>query len=316
LPSESGGVRPPEPQAERGPGNGSNPPGAASSRQPAPRARTDRRLLILWAGIAFILPFVIAYGLHLLGGNSVLAVRTELPAKAISVFFVLLATWIVSRIEKKSFDAYGMPLRQAFGKRFWEGLVWGFAMLSAAVLVQLPSGHFRIDSAALTGDAALRSGLAWGATFLAVSWSEEFAFRGYWLFFMAKRIRFWPAAMFLSAVFGAAHLGNHGENAIGILHVVGTGLLFCLMIRRTGNLWFAAGYHAAWDWAETFFYGTPDSGLLGVGRYLNSSVQGPNWLTGGSVGPEGSVVALFGLLLCALLIHLRFPKAIYPDRPA
>jgi membrane protease YdiL (CAAX protease family) len=99
------------------------------------------------------------------------------------------------------------------------------------------------------------------------------------------------------------------------VQVVATGLLFCLMIRRTGNLWFAIGFHAAWDWAETFFYGTPDSGLLGVGRFLNSSVHGPNWLTGGSAGPEGSVFAILILLLCALLINCRFPTARYPDRP-
>jgi len=112
------------------------------------------------------------------------------------------------------------------------------------------------------------------------------------------------------------NLGNPNENVIGILQVVVIGLLFCLMIRRTGTLWFALGFHAAWDWAETFFYGTPDSGLLGVGRYLNTSVQGPKWLTGGSAGPEGSVIAFLVLLLCALLVHLRFPNAVYPDRPA
>jgi hypothetical protein len=129
-------------------------------------------------------------------------------------------------------------------------------------------------------------------------------------------MRFWPAALFISVVFGAAHLENPGENALGIVQVVATGLLFCLMIRRTGNLWFAIGFHAAWDWAETFFYGTPDSGLLAVGRFLNSSVHGPNWLTGGSAGPEGSVFAILILFFCALLIHFRFPKVMYPDRPA
>jgi membrane protease YdiL (CAAX protease family) len=151
---------------------------------------------------------------------------------------------------------------------------------------------------------------------LAVSISEELAFRGYWLFTFARRLRFWPAALFTSAIFGVAHLGNPGENFLGILQVVVTGLLFCLMIRRTGTLWFALGFHAAWDWAETFFYGTPDSGLIGVGHYLNTSSHGPNWLTGGSAGPEGSIFAFLVLFLCALLIHLRFPNAIYPDRPA
>lgn len=286
--------------------------------QPKTWGRTDRRTLFIWVGIAFGVPAALIYGLHLGGGRnaSVLTVHSELPIKAVMVFFVSLATWIVSRREKRPLDDYGIPLRQAFGKKFWEGSVWGFGMLSAILLALWASGHFHIDSVALAGSAVLRWAVAWGATFLGVSLTEELTFRGYWLFTMSRRISFWPAALFLSVIFGVAHLGNQGENVLGILHVVATGLLFCLMIRRTGTLWFAIGYHAAWDWAETFFYGTPDSGLLGVGRFLNSSAHGPNWLTGGSAGPEGSIFAIAILLLCAVLIHLRFPKATYPDRPA
>lgn len=288
------------------------------SAPPNPWGRVDRIRLFTWVGIAFATPAVLVFGFHLGGGtnSSVLTVRGELPLKAVMVFFVVLATWVVSRLEKRPLDDYGIPLHRAFGARFWEGTLWGFAMLSAILLALWVSGHFQIDSVALTGREVLRWGLAWGATFLAVSLNEELAFRGYWLFTMSRRMRFWPAAFFLSAVFGAAHLGNHGENVLGILQVVATGLLFCLMIRRTGTLWFVIGFHAAWDWAETFFYGTPDSGLLGVGRLLNTSVHGPNWLTGGSAGPEGSIFAMLILLLCAALIHLRFPKALYPDRPA
>jgi len=282
-----------------------------------PWGRVDRIRLFTWVGIAFATPAVLVFGFHLGGGlnSSELTVQGELPLKAVMVFFVVLATWVVSRIEKRPLVDYGIPVRRAFGARFWEGALWGFAMLSAILLALWVSGHFQIDSVALTGKGVLRWGLAWGVTFLAVSLNEELAFRGYWLFTMSRRMRFWPAAFFLSAVFGAAHLGNHGENILGILQVVATGLLFCLMIRRTGTLWFVIGFHAAWDWAETFFYGTPDSGLLGVGRLLNTSVHGPNWLTGGSAGPEGSIFAMLILLLCAALIHLRFPKAIYPDRP-
>jgi len=285
-----------------------------SVAQPKPWGRADRIRLLTWVAIAFLLPA--PFLLTLNQGTSVLTIQRELRSKAVAVFFVLLATWITSRKEKRPLDDYGIPLRQALGRRFWEGSVWGFAMLSAILLILHISGHFRIDSVALAGGAIIRYALGWAVAFLGVAIGEEFAFRGYWLFSMSRRIHFWPAALFLSAIFGVAHLGNHGENVLGILQVVATGLLFCLTIRRTGNLWFAVGFHAAWDWTETFFYGTPDSGLLGVGRLLNSSVQGPTWLTGGSAGPEGSVIALFVLLLCAFLIHLRFPHAIYPDRPA
>jgi membrane protease YdiL (CAAX protease family) len=289
------------------------------SAQPRPWGRPERHRLLVWVGIAFILPGPFIYALVHLGfkpSGAGFSVKSELAVKSLTAFFAVLATWTVSRMERRPLADYGIPPRQAFGKRFWEGCVWGFAMLSLILLIIRALGHFQIDSVALTGGAIFRYALGWGLAFLAVAITEEFTFRGYLLFILSKRMRFWPAALFTSAAFGAAHLGNPGENLLGILQVVVTGLLFCLMIRRTGTLWFAVGYHAAWDWAETFFYGTPDSGLLGAGRFLNSSSHGPNWLTGGSAGPEGSLFAFLVLLLCALLIHFRFPNAIYPDRPA
>jgi uncharacterized protein len=296
---------------------GLGPPRAPGSEQPRPWGRPERKRLLLWVGISFILPGLLVFALHLQGkpSETVFSVRSELPLKALFAFCVTLGTGIVSRMEKRPLGDYGIPPHAIFGLRFWEGCLWGFAMLSAILLILRLSGHFQIDSVALAGGAVFRYALGWGAVFLAVAVHEEFAFRGYWLFLFAKRLRFWRAALITSLIFGVAHLGNPNENVLGILQVVGIGLLFCLMIRRTGSLWFALGFHAAWDWAETFFYGTPDSGLLGVGRYLNTSVQGPKWLTGGSAGPEGSVIAFLVLLLCALLVHLRFPKVVYPDRP-
>lgn len=307
-----------ESQRERTPVTGGKPPSTPDLERPRAWGRLERNRLLIWVGIAFIFPGLLVFALHPQGKSSdaVFSVRSELPVKALMAFFVVLATWIVSRMEKRPLADYGIPFRQMFGLRFWEGFLWGFAMLSAILLVLRASGHFQINSVALPAGAVWRYALGWGAVFLAVAVHEEFAFRGYWLFAFARFRGFWRAALITSLVFGAAHLRNPGENVLGILQVVVIGLLFCLTIRRTGTLWFAVGFHAAWDWAETFFYGTPDSGLLGVGRYLNTSVQGPKWLTGGSAGPEGSIIAFLVILLCALLVHLRFPKAVYPDRPA
>ena len=98
-------------------------------------------------------------------------------------------------------------------------------------------------------------------------------------------------------------------------------LFFCFTLWRTGTLWFAVGYHAAWDWGQTFFYGTSDSGLPGRGHLLNSSFHGPAWLTGGSVGPEGSVLNIPLVLMVWILFHFLVRKGLpYPDlsrpRPA
>ena len=65
--------------------------------------------------------------------------------------------------------------------------------------------------------------------------------------------------------------------------------------------------HAGFDWTETFFYGVPDSGLLAQGHFLNSAFHGSPWLTGGSVGPEGSYIVFGVLVISAVAIHYMFP---------
>jgi uncharacterized protein len=298
--------------------SGSEPVSTKAPSAGAPRVwnRNDRRCLLVWAGIGLAVPALILLAIHgSLDGKSVLSIKDELRAKGTTAFFVALATWLVARMQKRPLGDYGIPPRQALGFRFWEGCVWGFGMLSVLVMVLRISDHFRIENVNLGVNAFALYALGWAAVFLCVAVSEEFMFRGYLLFVTSRRAGFWRASVALSIGFAVAHLGNSGENVAGILQVLGTGLLFCFMIRRTGNLWFALGYHAAWDWAETFFYGTADSGLLGIGRYLSTSLEGPSWITGGSAGPEGSVLALLALALCALLVHLRFPRAVYPDYP-
>jgi uncharacterized protein len=273
---------------------------------------------MVFLAVGFVIPFLVLLASHSLGhqDESQWTLQGELWIKGLAAFFVALATWLVAHRQQRSMADYGIPPREVFGRKFWEGAIWGFAMLSALVFLLQAIGHFRIDSVALSRTAAVHYASGWALAFLFVAINEEFTFRGYLFFVASSRMGFWSAALALSIGFAAAHIPNPGESVLGILQVFGTGLLFCFMIRRTGNLWFAVGYHAFWDWAETFFYGTADSGLLGQGHFLNSSTHGPAWITGGSAGPEGSICALLVLLFCALLIHLRFPKVLYPNIPS
>lgn len=294
---------------------------ASSPAAPPQHRRFDAQMLklvALYVVICVGLPVLLIATLHRWISPNItgLAIHKILPIESIQAFSVLFATYVVARVARRPMDDYGIPPRRAFGARFWEGILWGFAMLSAVVLLLHFLGNFRFTGIALHQTAAaLKYAFLWWVVFLMVGIYEECFFRGFFLFAIARRLTFWPAALILSCMFAAAHLGNRGENVFGILQVFVIGMVFCLTIRRTGSLWFAIGLHASWDWAQTFFYGTPDSGLIGVGHYFNSTSSGPNWLSGGSAGPEGSVLAFLVILLAAALIHLRFPKAAYPDRP-
>ncbi len=115
---------------------------------------------------------------------------------------------------------------------------------------------------------------------------------------------FWQAAWVTSTLFGFVHTSNNGENWIGIFAAATIGFVFCVSVWVTGSAWWAIGCHAAWDWAETYFYGTADSGNVSVGHYLTTNPAGNAFWSGGADGPEGSVLVLgvILLILAALLL--------------
>jgi membrane protease YdiL (CAAX protease family) len=94
---------------------------------------------------------------------------------------------------------------------------------------------------------------------------------------------------------------------MGLAGIVLTGLFWCLTLRRTGNLWFAVGMHASFDFGETFLYSVPDSGYIFPGHLSNATLAGPAWLTGGSAGPEASVCDFIMLLIFFYVFQRLYP---------
>ncbi len=220
---------------------------------------------------------------------------------------VLLAAVIMSLIEKRPWGSYGMPLSQAFGLRFWEGMLWGVAAISAMIGLIAAFHGYSFGAIALSHQEILNKGFLYLFGFLLVGIFEEYSFRGYTQFTLATGIGFWPAAGILSGAFGAIHLGNQGEGLVGAASVVMIAMFFCLTLKRTGNLWFAIGLHCSFDWGETFLYSVPNSGNLAEGALSHSVIHGPRWLTGGTVGPEGSVFCFLVVALMFLVFHLLHP---------
>jgi membrane protease YdiL (CAAX protease family) len=221
----------------------------------------------------------------------------------------LVAAWIMSQLEKRSFAAYGLPLRSAFGKLFWLGVLFGLVEISTVVGAMAALGSYHFGSIVLMNAAQLLRWLIfWAVFFLVVGLYEEFEFRGYVQFTLAQGLGFWPAALVLSLAFGAVHISNPGETWAGIAGIVLTGLFWCFTLRRTGSLWFAVGMHASFDFGETFLYSVPDSGVVFPGHLSSATLAGPSWITGGTAGPEGSVFDFILLLLFFYAVHRLFPR--------
>jgi uncharacterized protein len=235
-----------------------------------------------------------------------------------TILFVIpsIAALIMARIEKRKYGDYGLPGRFAFSKNFWIGTVSGFVAISGCLFSIFALHGFRLNGLAIHGATIVYATAAWAITFVVVGLAEEFCFRGYLQFTLTTGIGFWPSAILLSSLFGIAHISNPGESRYGLLSVVLFGLLFCLFLRRTGNLWWAVGFHAGWDWGQTFFYGVPDSGLPPYHNLFSSSFNGPTWLTGRAVGPESSVFTPIVLVIVATLFTRVYRENCYTTAKA
>ena len=273
--------------------------------------------LAIYVAIYYVLRFVLQAGLiPLYSGPQVRLspLWAFLITESLLLVIAIVPTIFMCRLEHRPFGAYGLPRWNAFGKNFWVGVLWGLLAISGLLLIMRVAGVFYFGGLALHGLRILKFAAFWGVMFLIVGFREEFLFRGYSLFTLTDGVGFWPAAFLLSSFFGYVHGSNPGESWVGLVGVVVIGLFFCFTVRRTGNLWFAVGMHAAWDWSETFLYSVPDSGLVLPGHLMNPSFHGSRWLTGGTVGPEGSVLLIVLIAVLWVVFHRVYPGVNYPPQ--
>lgn len=234
----------------------------------------------------------------------------------------LFVSWIMARIERRRLSVFGLGGSRP-ASRALIGAFWGLLSISLLVLT-LRSLHL------LVFDGLLDHGLRipfWGfiqlLAFLLVGLTEEYTFRGYLQFTLtrglvsignlfsparARSIGFWLAAVVTSALFLYAHTRNAGEDWLGLFQVFLAGMIFVVALWRTGSLWWGIGFHTAWDWGQSFLYGVPDSGGLMQGRLFSTHAVGKPLLSGGTVGPEGSVLCIPVFLFAIFILFFTHPS--------
>jgi membrane protease YdiL (CAAX protease family) len=249
--------------------------------------------------------------------------RNLFGSEGSALICVAVATWFMARIERRPASAYGFGPRRSL-RNFLAGVASGAALLSLLVVILRRTGLLVFDARLIFGSSAFRYGITWLAGFLLVALVEEVLLRGYLQFTVTRCLSgiyrrlfggsnadvlgFWTAAVALSFVFGFGHSSNPGESPLGLLAAGLVGLVFCLSLWRTGSLWWAIGFHASWDWAQSFLYGVADSGLMVKGHLFATHPVGRSYLSGGLTGPEGSVFLLPILLAAIAIIQFTLPR--------
>lgn len=294
-----------------------------------------------WSVLIFILVFAVLQGISILVIQKMhLAVPPSKTTPEISLSFgfinealsaasVLLATWILSKIERRDRSyGYGGPNRALF---FLAGLGSGLFLISLLVFTLWKSGVLVIEGRLIVGPDVLRYGALWLVAFFLVGLFEESLIRGFLLYTLTRGLAglyrslfktqystalgFWTAAVIMSVIFYLGHTSNPGESPVGLLSVFVAGIFFSYSVWRTGSIWWGIGMHAAWDWGQSFLFGVADSGLMVQHHLLATHPQGKPILSGGTTGPEGSILILGVVALGSLVVFLTLPQGRYYDPP-
>lgn len=266
---------------------------------------------LLVAGV-LLLSRVVDFGLHTAHVHFHRSPGTRPVEELIIAQLIILAAAIAALAAARRIDRDAAPpllqQRPAAGSHFAQGLVWGFAAFGATIAGIAALGGYRVAGVALSGPSLAYYGALWIAAAALNGAAENLALLGYPLRRIGQAVGLVPAIGLMAGLFALAHLGNAGENPLGLVSVFLIGVSLGLAIYLTGDLWLSVGIHAGGVFAEDFVFSVPDSGVAYTGHLLKSALVGPSWLTGGEAGPEASVVALPVFAVFAILLWRAYRR--------
>jgi uncharacterized protein len=280
-------------------------------------------------GVAVLITLKLVAGAHRAQHVEEISLKFAYVNEGLGTFGVLLATWIMGKIERRGRTyGYGGAHKVKF---FLAGMVSGLILISLLVFMLWKGGLLVLEKRLIFGGDVLRYGTLWLIAFCLVGLFEESLTRGFLLYTLTRgfaavyrwafktphsvTLGFWTAAVILSVIFFLGHTSNPGESPVGLLSVFLAGMFFSYSVWRTGSLWWGVGMHAVWDWGQSFLFGVADSGLMAQHHLLATHPQGKAILSGGTTGPEGSILILAVLGVGALIVRFTLPQGRYYDVP-
>jgi membrane protease YdiL (CAAX protease family) len=272
------------------------------------RSRPARSLRPFWLIPTFYIAFLIALVVLETAGSfvagSLVADPRDFTFQWLTLASVVIATWLMLRVDNKSWSFVGLDAASASPAVVINGALLGAATIGTASLLLLATHMLRIDSAP--------PGSWWGAAgrsalfLLPAAFFEELLMRGF-AFAVLRRAGGWRLALIVtSVVFGLLHAWNPGADAESILAVIVAGFFLGGILLATGSLYAAGAAHFAWNWVMAGALHMPVSGIASIDPDYRTVETGPDWLTGGSWGPEGGLAAVAMMFVAFFYLYGRY----------
>jgi membrane protease YdiL (CAAX protease family) len=136
---------------------------------------------------------------------------------------------------------------------------------------------------------------------LGTGFSEELAFRGYIFQTLGERAPVWVAALATGVIFGLIHFSVAGFGVSFVLSVTLISVMFLVMRFVTGSLWFPIGFHAMFDWTQTYLVGLSTTGDPHDPSLIHISQSGPSLWVGGGQAMDPGLFYVFAAVLTTIL---------------
>ena len=265
----------------------------------------------LWIGSELVGPFSLVIGFlvdFFSPGNGTVSIQEffyhyylyyELFSFVIILFLFIF--W-VKVIEKNALSSLG------FVKRNWlKYLVWGIMIslvqMGVIALVYQVSGIGSFELNELSLEPILFI-LGLFPFWLLQGGTEEVATRGWLLTRIAARTNLPLAIAISSSLFGILHMGNAGVTFLSVLNIVLDGVLAGLLLVYTDSIWLVVAQHGTWNYVQGNLLGFQVSGTSADASIFSFTMgDGPDWLTGGAFGAEGSIITTLVLLVSLVIVH-------------
>jgi hypothetical protein len=219
-------------------------------------------------------------------------------ASPINIIFMIvvasglaIAAYITLRwVDKRPYELLGLNFSLSTIKEIISGFAIGASNLVIVVAVLSILGFLKISWNGI--DFVIgQSIFIYGLVFIGGASIEELANRGYIFQALCEGTRTWFALFATSLIFSIVHLFNQHMSAASILFLFVHGILYAVAYLKTRSLWTAIGVHWTWNWMQGPICGVPVSGSVISNSLFTAQPQGPDILSGGQFGVEGSILA-------------------------
>ena len=265
----------------------------------------------LWLGSELVGPFSLVIGFlaeFFSPGNGTASIQDffyhYLLYYELFSFVIILFLFIfwVKIIEKNALSSLG------FVKRNWlKYLVWGIllSLLQMGVIALVYQvggiGSFELNELSLEPILFI---LGLFPFWLLQGGTEEVATRGWLLTRIAARTNLPFAIAISSSLFGILHMGNAGVTFLSVLNIILDGVLAGLLFIYTDSIWLVVAQHGTWNYVQGNLLGFQVSGTGADASIFSFTMgDGPDWLTGGAFGAEGSIITTLVLLVSLVIVY-------------